>query len=127
MGFIKHSTTVQTEDMQPLNVPVGPECDMYSFDKFKKIASLSKSTPSDLNGFDIEAAKKGNPDSLFVKVFAIREDEVNDNGDLFSAGVLKESAHTFIGVPVFVNHQNDDVEKARGKVVHAWYLSLIHI
>lgn len=121
MGFIKRSITESPENIQPLNIPEGSECDMYSLDEFKKIASMPKGKKVDLDGFDISAARKKNPDHLFVKVFAIKEDEVNDNGDLFSAEILKKSAHTFIGVPVFVNHQNDDIEKARGKVVHAWY------
>jgi len=86
-----------------------------------KHASINKSDQTDLNGFDIHTAIKENPESLFVKVFAIKENEVNDNGDYFSAEELKKAAHTFIGVPVFVNHQNSDVEKARGNVVHAWY------
>ncbi|MDP3970481.1 MAG: hypothetical protein Q8P90_02175, partial [bacterium] len=46
---------------------------------------------------------------------------VNDNGDYFSDIELRKSAHTFIGVPMFTNHQNDDIEKAKGKCVHAWY------
>ncbi len=75
----------------------------------------------DLNGFDIEAEIKKNPDHLFVKVLAIKKDEVNENGDSFPEKELKKSAETFIGVPVFCNHQNDNIENARGKVVHAWY------
>ena len=85
-----------------------------------KVASFEKSN-NELGGFDIEAAVKEHPDHLFVKVFAIKKDEVNDNGDAFNEEELKKSAETFIGVPVFCNHQNDDIEKARGKVVHAWY------
>jgi len=75
----------------------------------------------DLGGFDIKKAIGDNPECLFVKVFAIKKDEVNDNGDYFNETELKKATKTFIGVPVFVNHQNDDIEKARGKVVHAWY------
>ncbi|GAF71731.1 unnamed protein product, partial [marine sediment metagenome] len=30
-------------------------------------------------------------------------------------------AHTFIGVPLFSNHQNDDIEKAKGDCIHSWY------
>lgn len=75
----------------------------------------------DLGGFNIHEAIGNNPECLFVKVFAIKKDEVNDNGDYFNEDELKKATSTFIGVPVFVNHQNDDIEKARGKVVHAWY------
>lgn len=55
----------------------------------------------------------------------------NDNGDYFSVEeLLKEREHegklvhafeTFVGVPFFTNHQNDDIEKARGKIVNAFY------
>ena len=86
-----------------------------------KTASIDKIKNANLGGFDIESAIKDSPEHLFVKVFAIKQDEVNDNGDYFSASELKKAAHTFVGVPVFVNHQNNDIEKARGKVVHAWY------
>ena len=55
----------------------------------------------------------------------------NDNGDFFSAEqLLVEKEHegktirafqTFVGVPFFTNHQNDDIEKARGKIINAFY------
>src|SRR5262249_15427015 len=51
----------------------------------------------------------------------IREDEPNDNADCFSPEELKKAASSFIGVPLFTNHQNDDVEKSRGECIHAWY------
>lgn len=102
--------------VSPLNIPA--DWEEFNTDGLRKQASREG---VDLNGFDIESAIKQNPDHLFVKVFAIKKDEVNDNGDWFSEGELQKAAKTFIGVPVFVNHQNDDIEKARGKVVHAWY------
>lgn len=55
----------------------------------------------------------------------------NDNGDFFSVEeLLRERPHegktvrayeTFVGVPFFTNHQNQDVEQARGKIVNAFY------
>jgi len=99
-----------------LNVP--EDWDEFNTEALQKQAAK---VGTDLNGFDITAAVKEHPDHLFVKVFAIKKNEVNDNGDWFSETELKRAAKTFIGVPVFVNHQNDDIEKARGKVVHAWY------
>ena len=69
----------------------------------------------------MQSAIKENPEHLFVKIFAIKANEVNDNADFFSTLELKKSASTFIGVPIFCNHQNDDIEKARGKCVHAWF------
>src|SRR4051812_12483447 len=74
-----------------------------------KVASVQKDK-ADLGGFDIEAALEEHPDHLFVKVFAIKKDEVNDNGDSFSGPELKKAVSSFIGVPVFTNHQNDDIE-----------------
>lgn len=71
--------------------------------------------------FDLEAEIKNHPDSLFVKCFAIRADEMNDNGDFFSKDELKKGTHTFVGVPVFTNHQNSDIEQSRGKVIHSWW------
>jgi hypothetical protein len=117
--------TITTErQIEALNVP--SNWDEINLSPITKFASKEKSFEDhvkaiDLGGFDILAAIKDNPDHLFVKVFAIKKDEVNDNGDYFSENELKKAAKTFIGVPVFVNHQNDDVEKARGKVVHAWW------
>jgi hypothetical protein len=107
-------------EIEPLHVPTEGSWSFYNTSKIKT-ASLDKTKTIDLGGFDLTAAVKDNPDNLFVKVFAIKANEVNDNGDCFNESELKKAAHTFIGVPVFVNHQNDNVENARGKVVHAWY------
>jgi len=103
----------------PLNKPKG--WDFFELPKVIKTASIQKSQGEDLGGFDIAAAVEEHPEHLFVKIFAIKQDEINDNGDYFSAKELKLAAETFIGVPIFTNHQNDDIEKARGKCVHAWY------
>ena len=88
-----------------------------------KVAStISKDVDNeDLGGFDLEAGVKDHPDHLFVKVLAIKKDEPNDNGDAFNEEELKKATQSFIGCPLFCNHANDDIEKARGKVVHAWY------
>jgi len=103
------------QSIEPLNKPDWAE---YNLTRIK-VASIDKS--KDLAGFDLEAARKEHPDHLFVKVFAIRENEVNDNGDAFSKSELQKAYQTFVGVPIFTNHQNDDVEKAKGKCVHSWY------
>lgn len=80
-----------------------------------------KEIDSDNSEFDLKAEIENHPDSLYVKCFAIQADETNDNGDYFSKDELKKATSTFIGVPVFTNHQNNDVEKARGRVVHSWW------
>lgn len=77
--------------------------------------------PSQKSGFDLEAEIRDHPDSLFVKCFAIKADEMNDNGDWFSREELIKATATFVGVPVFTNHQNSDINQARGKVVHSWW------
>lgn len=43
----------------------------------------------------------------------------NDNGDFFSYEELKDRYKTFIGKSVFVDHDNENVEKARGIIVDA--------
>ena len=118
MSFHKQATNTSLP-AQPLNNPQGWE--IFNLPNRIKTASLDKSKDEDLGGFDLEAALNEHPDDLYIKIFAIKQDEVNDNGDAFSASELEKSAETFIGVPIFTNHQNDDVEKSRGECVHAWY------
>jgi hypothetical protein len=119
---ISENILLKRMPVQVLNKPTNWEifdCEgNLSISNFR-IASIEKS--DDVGGFDLKEALKEHPDHLFIKVFAIKEAEVNDNGDEFSGEELEKSAHTFIGVPLFCNHANDDIEKARGKVVHAWY------
>ena len=112
--------SIKSMPIEALNSPTGKDWDLFNLSRLK-VAAIDKTKKTDLGGFDLSAALKDHPNHLFVKAFAIKENEVNDNGDAFSPEELKKAAHTFIGCPVFVNHQNDDVEKARGKVVHAWY------
>ena len=55
----------------------------------------------------------------------------NDNSDYFSVEeLLREKIHegksvrafeTFVGVPFFTNHKNDNVEEARGRIINAFY------
>ena len=45
----------------------------------------------------------------------------NDNGDFFSHDELIKNYKTFIGKSVFVDHDNDNVEKARGIILDAVY------
>lgn len=106
--------------VKALNNPKGKGWDIYELPNQIKTASTSI-VSEDLNGFDLKKATKDHPDHLFVKIFAIKKDEPNDNGDAFSESELKSAAHTFVGVPLFTNHQNDDVEKSRGECVHSWY------
>ena len=122
-------------DAQPLNRPIAK----YGFVIEQEIfpsADLVEATIDDIRAtnveaelqadgdatrFDLEAEIKAHPDSLFVKCFAIKADEMNDNGDFFSQEELKLATSSFVGVPVFTNHNNADAEAARGKVVHSWW------
>ena len=119
MSFEKISTFSSSKEIKALNTPKNWE--IFNLPKQIKYASTKISEDEDLNDFDLKEAISKNLDHLYVKIFAIKKDEVNDNGDAFSARELKKAAPTFIGVPLFTNHQNDDVEKARGICVHSWY------
>lgn len=94
----------------------------------EKIAASSKESFEEKSGdgedspvFDLQAEIDSHPDSLFIKCFAIKADETNDNGDYFSRIELKKATPTFVGVPLFTNHSNADINEARGKVVHSWW------
>jgi len=68
---------------------------------------------------DLKAEMSKRPDALWVRAKAIEADRENDNGDFFSEEELLKSYKSFEGVPIFCNHENNDIEKARGKVVLA--------
>ncbi len=94
----------------------------------EKIAAAEKNSSEEKSGdgedspaFDLQAEIEKHPDSLFIKCFAIKADETNDNGDYFSRDELVKATPTFVGVPLFTNHANADINEARGKVVHSWW------
>lgn len=59
------------------------------------------------------------PDMYYVKVRAVTAGVPNNNGDYFSVDELKNTYKTFEGRGVFVNHESDNVEAARGKILSA--------
>ena len=119
MSFKKRATLV-FDKIQPLNSPKNWE--IFNLPpKIKTAATKIILDEEDLGDFDLKQATTDHPDHLYVKIFAIKKDEPNDNADAFSESELKKAAETFIGVPLFTNHQNDDVEKARGECIHSWY------
>ncbi len=120
MSMYKKATFSHKCKITALNKPKGEGWDIYNLPNQIKTASTTVEG-EDLAGFDLKQATKEHPDHLYIKVFAIKKDEPNDNGDAFSERELKTAAKTFVGVPLFTNHQNDDVEKARGECVHSWY------
>ena len=55
---------------------------------------------------------KMQPGMLYTQVRAISA-RINQNFDAWPSDELKKSFRTFLGKPVFVNHQNFDPEMAR--------------
>lgn len=53
--------------------------------------------------------------------YALKVRGANDNGDFFPHEELLKSYKTFIGKAVFVDHDNENVEKARGIILDAVY------
>jgi len=105
----------------------------YTGEQMQKLAAsyASKGQKREY-GVDIIAEIQKHPNDLFVIVRAIDANVPNDNGDYFSdEELLKEieidgkkmpTYKTFEGCPVFSNHANDDIEKSRGKVIHAKWI-----
>lgn len=69
----------------------------------------------------IEPGFEFKPGYIYTQVRAISA-RINQNFDAWPSDELKKSYRTFIGKPCFVNHQNFDYKKARGKVVAARYI-----
>ncbi len=72
------------------------------------------------DGFTVDDGFRLKPGYLYTVVRAISA-RVNQNYDGWPSDELKKSYRTFIGKPVFVNHENHDPTKARGVVVAARY------
>jgi len=70
----------------------------------------------------IEAEIKKHPTALFFRAKAIKADEMNSNGDYFTEEEILRSYKTFEGVPFFTNHDNQNVENARGKIIFAEWI-----
>jgi hypothetical protein len=132
--MLKKTAEYKLIDIKPLNLPVLAE---YFVNQHIKIAqNVVADVQSEINAsnkqaemvidsdnteFDLEAEISKHPDSLFVKCFAIKADEENDNGDFFCRDELFKAVPTFVGCPVFTNHKNDDINEARGKIIHSWW------
>lgn len=58
---------------------------------------------------------------VYTQVRAISA-RVNQNYDGWPSNQLKKYYKTFIGKPIFVNHGNDDPQRARGRVIAARYV-----
>ena len=81
--------------------------------------------------FDIVKAMQDreNMNVLWVRARAIDADTVNANGDFFSKQELLADVEvkgkkipaykTFEGCPIYSNHENDDIDKAKGVIIYA--------
>ena len=70
----------------------------------------------------IEAEIKKHPNALFFRAKAIEANVPNTNGDYFSEEELLKSYKSFEGVPFFTNHNNQNIENARGKIIFAEWI-----
>jgi len=116
-----HVPVLSDSIVKPQGLSASPDAIHVASCQIKEARTKDGDLSSNDQVFDIEAEVKKHPDSLYVKVFAIKANEMNDNGDWFSTQELRKATSTFVGVPVFTNHQNSDINQARGKVVHSWY------
>ena len=73
------------------------------------------------DGFTVDDGFRLKPGYLYTVVRAISA-RVNQNYDGWPSEELKKAYKTFIGKPVFVNHENHDPTKARGVVVASRYV-----
>ena len=67
----------------------------------------------------VEAEIQKHPNALFFRSKAIEANVPNSNGDYFSVEELMRAYKTFEGVPFFTNHDNQNIENARGKIIYA--------
>jgi hypothetical protein len=76
-----------------------------------------------INEFDFDVLADFEPleGHIYTRTRAISA-RVNQNFDGFPSEELKSAYKTFIGKPVFVNHHNEDPDKARGCVVASRYV-----
>ena len=70
----------------------------------------------------VKAEIQKHPNALFFRSKSIEANVANSNGDYFSEEELLKSYKTFEGVPFFTNHDNQNVENARGKVIFAEWI-----
>lgn len=100
-------------------------CKFVNMEEISSENNIIKTASSNINVFNsnahkiIQAEMSKHPTALFFRAKAIVADETNSNGDYFSKDELKKSYHTFVGVPFFTNHNNQNVEDARGKIIYA--------
>ncbi len=70
----------------------------------------------------VEAEIKKHPTALFFRAKAIKADEMNSNGDYFSEKEILKAYKSFEGVPFFTNHENQNIENAKGKIIFSEWI-----
>lgn len=85
--------------------------------KHKKVefipVGLNKKAALSIKKTDID------PDMFYVKVRAVTANVPNSNGDFFPEDEIRNNYKTFEGRGVFINHESDNVESLRGKIISA--------
>jgi len=69
-----------------------------------------------LSGFDFSPADDS---YLYAAFYACGAPYPNSNKDAFTVEELTDCYDTFIGKPVYINHANDDLTRARGVIIDA--------
>ncbi len=83
---------------------------------------LRKTAGSKLASIKLSNGKTYNqPSDTIVTVTRAISARVNQNFDGFPSKELKSAAHTFVGRPVFVNHNNEDHRRTRGIIIDSAY------
>jgi hypothetical protein len=94
------------------------------FTKFASTAILAvEKAPTDAAGLRRMAHRavfeyEPRPGFIYIRSRAISS-RCNDNFDEFPADEIKQSYMSFVGKPVFVNHNNDNHRRARGVIIDA--------
>ena len=94
--------------------------DTTSTDSLREMRALVEEYASDPSGAVLDGwePREG---TIITEVRAISA-RINQNFDAWPSDELREAHHTFIGKPVFVNHNNHDPDRARGRVVASRYV-----
>ena len=94
--------------------------DTVSTDSLSEMRALVEAYAEDPNGAVLDGwePREG---TIITEVRAISA-RINQNFDAWPSEELREAHHTFVGKPVFVNHNNHDPDRARGRVVASRYV-----
>ena len=86
---------------------------------FSQKANARTAGKRSVGSFEYEPNTDGN--YLYVAARACTADVPNLNYDMLPHDELKTAYQSFIGCPVFLNHDNQDTAKARGVIIDAKY------